>query len=343
VGADWAVLKRHIARQQSRLGPGNGSPLLPAFTALQRRSAAAGSAPTDSGSAVAPSKQFTMPLFFVPMIGLENRRHEVTLGLQAQAMLTSLLMPVMVAVAPSLDWHCSRDVYCGFSPVIQVALSTFIGSEPLYIASFPLWVQWQRMGYINEDIDYNLSDVTALTATVAPQALPLRLIKGNDTTTAMGGMFMAGIQFRHGFPLGRYSALSLVSEDLLQVFSEKTDDPQGYVDGFSDLYAQLSGGLEYTFPIVRNINRGRLYADNLYGTVFYNCITYGNREGLAGLSERQLFDPPQGRETVMVAHIVGAGLDFGFIKKYTFNRRLALKAGWDLAGRNSFVNFAVGM
>jgi hypothetical protein len=298
------------------------------------RGVAAATAPTTDTSS---GKTYLPQVLLAPFIQMQNSARQMTLGFSGQTYLNYLLIPVIFDLAPSLQWHCARDLMCGFSPEIMLYTAAFIKNQPLYFTTFPFWVQWQRTGYYNEDVDYNLADVTQVEAFTAFQTAPLEMRRFDDTTYTTARMVNSALQARHGIPVRRYASIGIRTDDYLQSVSATINDPKGLLNNASTFFAQINAGVDFTFPIVRNINRGRLYADNLYGTVLYDWTLYGNKDGFSSRSAH----PSDTPDDIAVFHTVGARIDLGLISSYTFMRHLALAGGWEFGGRGGFFSFSL--
>jgi len=313
--------------------------MLPAVDEYAPRAALAAAAPP--ADSMRDSSLIPVPLL-VPMLGMMSSRFSPTIGAQGQALMVLAkggLFPYALIIDPSIEWRLGRDVYCGVSPEITIIpLALFAASGAGASLTAPLWVSWTNTGYYTQDLTYNLSGVTMLTGFAGPEILPVVRISNttqngrivaSDTTVAVKPFMVTGVDFMHGFPLWPYASLILATQDYFVFSATPHDDPMGALDGESGTYGMVSGQCRLTFPLVRNINRGRLYADNFYGNVFYSLSVYGNADYFGSPSLAAVVEPRADVSNAAVTHTVGIGIDLGFIKKFAFARLLSASAGYE--------------
>ncbi len=312
---------------------------------IENAAAAAGDSLGSSDDSV------TIPLpLLVPFFGRTNRNHTPTFGLDVQGVLLTV-MPMAMLVSPWVEIQLGREVYCGATPQIMV-MPMLLPAGTGVVASFPLWLEWFRYGYYNQDIEYNLGDVTLLSVSISPEVSPVTRISGaaaeeeavsSDTSVTNEVWLAGGLDFRHGFPILRYASVSPKLQGYWALLGNRITDPAGVLDGESRAYAQVGTGVDFVFPIVRNINRGRLYGDNLYAALSYDLSVYGNSSFFGGPDFSVIGDPLSDTADVSVAHTVGAAVEFGFIKNYLFSRRLCAGVSWEFVKKQVFVSFRMLM
>jgi hypothetical protein len=333
----WSV-RLEERRQRGMLMPG-----LQSYVRRQARADGAG----DSVGISHDSSVIPLPVLY-PFFGMASRKHAPTLGIDAQVALL-MMRPAAIIASPYMDWRVGREVHVGVTPeflILPFLLPTGLGIN----FSAPFWISWYRYGYYNQDIEYNLAGVTNLTGFVSPELSPFVRIGDNaqggqatepDTSVTNKLWLMTGLEFRQGLPVLRYGSVIVGTDDYLSVLGDEQEDPMGELAGESSLYAQFGGNVECVFPIVRNINRGRLYADNLYGAVYYALTVYGDGDFLSHGSLRVIGDPLSDTTDVSVAHTLGARVDFGFIKSYVLTRRLSAGVSWEFVKQRLSFSFMV--
>ncbi|MBD3390659.1 MAG: hypothetical protein GF418_01425 [Chitinivibrionales bacterium] len=333
-------LARPSYRRHANAGrPGIGPPRL--FDGMQLRQNG-GSLDSTAGD----SSLLVLPLL-VPHFGIQSRRWTPTIGLDAQAVL--VMVPELVMASPYVEWHVARDVYAGITPQIMIAPVALAMSGSGLLVSCPLWVHWFRTGYHNQDLGYNRADVTELSAILSPQLTPVSTIRYDfqgtpvDTSYENHLWLMTGVEFAHGFGIRRYASLSLRTRNTIYFMGGDLTDPEGELAGGSGTYTSLSAGTEFAFPLVRNINRGRLYADNLYGAVSYDIGLYANSGFLGGPDAGRISSPSADSASAVASHTLGARVNLGFIKRYSFARRMSMGVLWEAAGNDVFVFFKMGI
>jgi hypothetical protein len=274
-----------------------------------------------------------IPLF-IPQVSLQNRSFPPTLMLDMQ-LITVAFIPMYLWAQPSCEFHLYRNVYAGISPQAIIGLwGTGLQVE------VPLWLSWFHEGYINEDIAYNQAGLTALYGSATPMLFSAYFIDSlgleADTTTSFHTGIVSGAGFQHGFPIVRYGSLVVSAEvsivKLDHPFPAESFGKKGLTDT-TDVLSTYTLGLETNFPLVRTINAGsRLYADALYGKLFYTFEMYGSR---AMYTESYNFfsavvDKNYLPQTIHPAHTVGIGITMGMEKSYMFSRQLTLEVSLEL-------------
>ncbi|NLG17789.1 MAG: hypothetical protein GX556_10700 [Fibrobacter sp.] len=288
----------------------------------------------DDSSTFSPN---VAPVFF-PGIGWENSFSSATLGLELTSYML-LFIPVDISATGYMQWHLARDLYMGVAPQISV-----ITDPGAVAARIPFSFEWNINGYVNEDIAYNLGDITYLSILAGPQFIrSWKIGRDGDTTLLVPSGLMGGVQVFRGFPVGRYGSIQLSNVEMINYFNRDVLDENAILDGHSRTYMSSQTGLKTVFPLARDINRGTLYYfDALYGYVGYNFQVYANAQFFESLSEygRKLVTDPQYTPYAAVGHFVNAGLQLGHYKSYAFNRSLKLDFSYEILRR--YFTFSIG-
>ncbi|MBD3343474.1 MAG: hypothetical protein GF401_00255 [Chitinivibrionales bacterium] len=295
---------------------------------------------TDNQDSAESEALYSWIPLIVPELTVENRKSAPTFGFMFQSQVF-LYIPVYVLFNPYIQWHVARDFYIGASP--QLALENITN----FSAEFPLWFLWTRDGYYNEDISYNLADLSMLRAAFIPMIVPVRKeiirIEGTSTETVYSGGKALRIAGMHSFPIKKYFSLLLEGDFYPVWLSETVQDPFDKIDGYSDSYFSFDAGVNFIFPLFRYINRGNYFcADALYGRAIYELSLYGNRNyALSSLPEyisEKYYDPSAASTT----HRLGGGLTFGYTQSYSFFQQASFEATWDLWRNEVAVKAALG-
>ena len=336
----------HVRRSRSK----QRAPLLPS---IEQRLNSCASAMANGSESDSASDSTLIPLpILIPFVSRYNYAHTATLGLDVQALLY-MMVPASILAYPSMAFHVARDVYVGAGAEIEFApMALFAGGGGAGRIGFPMWLQWLRSGYYNEDLQYNYADITQMDIVAVPQVVPFMTTYSTtsigsfgidttkDTTYSAEFMLMGGAFFRHGFPVLRYASLALRTSDFFYSLTEEFSDPAGLLDSSSSsFYLQCNAGAEFTFPLIRNINRGTLYSDNLYGSLSYDLALHGDRAFWSSPDSDIFSNPQSDTGHVVMLHTVGARLDFGFRKQYMFSRLLSIGAQWEFVRKQLFVSF----
>lgn len=277
--------------------------------------------------------------FLIPFFGIKNRMLKPTVGFDAMVVLFSVMLPAVIYVDPYIEWHVARDLYVGVSPSFIVL--PFSIADAGFGMSVPVWLQWMYNRYYNEDIYYNRAGISSLNFFIGPEITPTYEIEdqcdstgtvvGSDTTFETATSLSCGMEFMHGFPILSYASINLSTGNYITKYNIKISGPINKYNDSTDYTFLLTSRnrTAFIFPIVRNINRGRLYADNLYGTLFYQLDFSGTEEYFSAAKNDAFIDKKYSSEFVSVSHLLGAGIEFGSIKHYTFMRTLKAEAAWD--------------
>jgi pantothenate kinase len=126
-------------------------------------------------------------------------------------------------------------------------------------------------------------------------------------------------------------------------YSEPIGDPLDTLYGASDAYTTAGLSARLCFPIARQINRGRRYADAFYGSIDYKAQFYSN----AVVTERALSyavsRPSYNGRHFFVEHDIGATLTFGCTKSYNFSQMNSLSVLWNVWAKRLQVNLSSGL
>ncbi len=276
-----------------------------------------------------------LPLI-VPFGGLQNRTAAVTYGIDLQFNLVQLI-PAFISATPYIEHHVSRDWYWGVASIVQLAPLALLGGHQNSITgSLPIWVYWSRNGYLNEDYGYNVNGMSSVQAMVSPECMPVwdRAGTSRDTVLSADSSFTttfalsAGLTASHGFPIfSRYASLRLTTSENVLVFANDEIDQYGVLAGRENTYVHSVNSARFIFPVWRDINRGRNYLDNLYGSIGYSARVYGNSAFL------RAFDFSD-ETAVDIRHEISASLELGMVKHYFFRQRFTLSGTWEPGERN---------
>jgi hypothetical protein len=285
---------------------------------------------TDSGSSSS-----NISALLVPGLGWTNSEYAVSLGLNLQAMLVSAILPAVIYATGNATWQINRDLYFLFYPEFELYTYTLLSSSIISVTALPFTLEFSSTGYINTDISYNLSDVTLIAGTIMPGFFPIGntvyTSSGEDSTVYhTGSSITYDLQIKRGFPLTRYSSIVLGAEATLSDYSENISDPGDTLYGSSDIYTKTDFSAQLNFPIARQINRGALYMDALYGILTYNASLYTNRDISDRAFSTALWQPHYKQGIYCVEHSIGAGIRLGCTKSYTFSNINSIMASWDV-------------
>jgi hypothetical protein len=292
--------------------------------------------PTAPKDTTAPDSMVAAVPLLEGFFALEGRRHAPTLGLQT-LLAVGLMHPVsQLMVLPYAQWHVARDFHLGLAADMQAVL---YGPQLLGGMVTSATLDYFRTGYRNEDVAYNHRDISHAHLAVSPGIVPVAVVsdasrgvdgsESRDTTGSFEGLVDFSFSGSHVFPLARYSSLGLLLSGSLTRYAATVADPLGSLGEPSSRFADMAATVLFTFPLVRNINRGRIYLDNLYGSLFYQSGLYaaGDPHGWAVIEA--LVDPAYDTGAALVRHIAGLSVQMGTIKRYTFGRLLRAQVGWD--------------
>lgn len=284
--------------------------------------------------------------FLVPFVGFESHKFAPTIGIDAQFVLSGMI-PAVMYLDPFIELRVHRDLYIGFSPNFSLSpILLFMGEAVGFIMSAPLWVNWDYYRYINEDFFYNNAGRTTAIGYLGPEREPYIEIKETDSTadTTLETMstMTFGVQFKHSFPIVKYSSFSISTDIHEKIFTEKQPEYRGMTDSLDSksLFATYDT-LTFTFPIFRNINKGRLYCDNIYGNVFYGIHFVSSGKFLSNPDREIFYNKDFYSPYASLSHIIGVGIESGFIKNYLFGRKLKSIMAWDLFNKEYHFNISM--
>jgi len=304
----------------------------------------------DSSDTAEESVSRIIPLL-VPFLGFENRVFKPTFGMDA--LMIVYIMPQIINLNPYIEWHVARDLYMGVSPTFTVIPLAF-GSKsekPLGISA-PLWLRWHYQRYINEDIRYNNAGISSLSIFAGPEVMPYTKIEDaydstgsvvvSDTTRDYVTSLVFGVEFLHAFPVYKYSSFNIRTQNTGVTLNREISGRVGEIKSVDYRFLLTSKTrLGYTFPILRNINRGRWYADNLYGSLFYRLDFSGTQQFFANAERDIVFNKQYSSDYAYLSHRIGAGVELGLIKKYMFMRTLMLEAAWNVFDNSVYVDVSM--
>jgi len=302
---------------------------------------------TQSASTDSSAKPKTVPLI-IPGLGWQSNEHTLSLGLNIQAMLVSVVIPAIISTSGQAQWQILRDVYADFSPQLQFYPITLFTGQFISMSSLPLSLVWSHSGYMNTDIAYNSSDMTFLQCSLIPSFFPIgqtiSASDGRDSTAYHNGSSTTfEVQCGRGFPITRYSSLVVGAMASEAWYSERVQDPMDTLYRESDVYTTTGLSARYCFPLARQINRGRRYADALYGSLVYKTQLYSN----AAVTSRTIGDALSRQSYnswhYLVEHDIGATLTLGCTKHYSFSQMNSLSVFWSIWAKRLLVNFSAGI
>lgn len=269
-----------------------------------------------------------------PFWGIESRSFKPTIGIDIEVQILSMV-PYGFYSSPFIDFQISRDVHVGFSPMLSlypILLMDEKYSEGVFAADMPLWLNWVHTGAINEDIQYNLGGISFAEIYAGPQVSPQVEEINGDTLIQSSFIFKAGLNAVHYFPLLKYASISLGGSFQYSVSNKEMNSTTGVwtndeITAMIDTVESntIIGGVlssDVAFPIVRNINRGPLYADNLYGGFHYSTSAVASGKFLENSDKKLITGKDFYSPNAYCDHKIGVSLTLGLIKDYMFERRL---------------------
>ena len=298
---------------------------------------------THSSSTTDSVRKTTTTAVLIPGMGWQSAAHTITYGLNVQGFFVSGIIPAIISASGQAQWQILRDLYIDFNPQLQFSPLTLFSGYFIGMSSWPLSLAWSTSGYMNTDIQYNMSDLTLVQGTVIPSFFPFGNTEitqnGRDSTVYHSGSSMSyDLQCIRGFPLTRYSSLVAGVEAMFTSYSEHIDDPLDTLTIPSDIYSTAALSTEYIFPIARQINRGEPYADALYGSLLYTATLYSNSQITDKSFRQALSYSSYDTKRFFVEHSIGASLKLGMTKSYMFPGVTSLKVLWDVWGKRLSFN-----
>lgn len=292
--------------------------------------------------------------YLLPSIMLENNASAPTLGLEMSAELQALFIPSVINITPYAELQLGRDLFAGVR--LQATLAPLYG-YPLF-GLIPFYLTWSRYDRYNEDMTYNMADYSYVQFLAGPRFIPSLItddesVDDYDTSYApvVNGV-QVGLELFHAFPLFKYGSFQLSSSNAATYHNRATVDDglassSRLIDGVSKAYVLSSNGARLTFPILRNINRGRrTHYDALYGTVGYTLFGYVNSgffDRLDQLDWKLLSDEYFLEQWAFADQIVSIGCDLGNYKSYQFFRTVSFSLSYQIVRKVFQVSLTSGL
>ena len=296
-----------------------------------------------SGSDTSSDKkgnQSVMP-FLEPFISLTNNTHMLSYGTQISARMEKMVLPVTVNTYTFTNCDLTRNLSASLA--VDAQIHPFGG---FVFGSIPLSLVWSNMGKYNKDLAYNYNDYSQVSIYGGPQFIPVTYITtyvdSSDTSTIVHNGLFSEIQLFHGFPLGKYASLQLDVKGRIDFYDTYLSD--NILDGASKTYVQSSTGLNFVFPLVRNINSGTFYYfDAFYGSVGYSLIGKVNGDFFNTLNySRELLTDTGYTQTAHVGHVITASVVLGHYKSYQFFKKLVVEADYEMLRKKLFLSISSG-
>ena len=279
-----------------------------------------------------PSAYPDWMVILMPSLGIQNRRTALDFNFDMVAQISLQSAPSLLVNA-ELGGDIGREWRVG-------VMSSFLPMSLVY--QMPFYLMWQHSGYYNNNMYYNMSDVVQVQALCGP-VHSLFDIGGGSYSYDWATMY--GLSGYFGYPVTRYSSLSISTTQQWMTMGLPFKDLQSNLDSYSNTLYNSSSRLAYTFPIIRNINRGHsMYADALYGKILVN-LDYeanSNSRGVFMSYQNGVVVARYDLSSTYCAPAVGVGLDFGFVKQYIFSRTLALNGLYNIFSKKTDVSLVVG-
>ncbi|MFP4417993.1 MAG: TolB family protein [Chitinispirillaceae bacterium] len=269
-----------------------------------------------------------------PYLGFMNAKHKATYGLDLQVQVT--MIPSMLTLMPWVERQMSSEWWAGASAWVELnPLGLINPFNLLYGLELPFWITWQPRRYYNEDVEYNLADISQFSARIMPFLLRSQTKREGDRQTDDYGdtekisdpeyenALNVHIGAYHGFRLFDYLSPNVRASVGTYLLEKKHAGLFDSLEGASSFYLYGSAGVGLKFPVMRNINRGRQYLDNMYASVDYGIRAFANEyffEDLC-LDDRYRF---------FYRQVISAGIELGMIKSYQFHRRFSILAKYFL-------------
>jgi hypothetical protein len=285
----------------------------------------------------------------IPGMGLQSKDHTLSLEAKVQCYLFNVVVPGIANASCQVEWHIFRDVFADFSPQIQLYPTYLLSGQFFGSAAFPVSLLWMSSNYLNTDIAYNSRGQSYLKGTISPSYFPIgRTIAAGDgrdsTVFHAGSSTAARIQFGRGFPVMRYSSLVVGFSGSETWYSEPVADPTDSLKGASAIYTSLGLSAEYIFPIARQVNQGKIYADAFYGAFVYHTNFYTNSSSISlrSLGNAMAYRFYDSRH-FFVEHCIGARLKLGVTKSFAFSQTNSFTLMWSIWAKRINVNFSAGL
>jgi Tol biopolymer transport system component len=287
------------------------------------------SSESDEDSSSSPAIPF-LP-FVAPGFSLSNELGPLNVSAGANLALAMFIMPANVSANLGLDMQICRDLFG--STTFDFKWSPFEGTVDFQM---PISLYWARSGYINNDIGYNGADLSSVGVYFIPSVFPvsrtIRFIDHKDSTYyEQHNSFTTAIAGSHTFQIAKYSGLSL-SASAMKISFDTLMSPSSYKDKFSDKssvsdkYYQVTCGVDYRFPIFKDINKKFFhYWDALYGSIGYSMSMFANEQFMTyGTLNSDAFKKYSYSDSLYLDHGVHVSLTCGYYKNYLFNLNCVL-------------------
>lgn len=293
--------------------------------------ARAGAEEDSSGSAAMP-----LMLVLQPVVSYRNNAGRASFGTDFM-----LSMPFGVPVgglfSPFASGQLSRDWYWGITP--DIVISPFNRHVKLY-GTIPVWFEWYTVLAADEDMRYNARQFARVQLTLAPE------LDRHETVTAWNiGSFdnpvpaydtiisaeravAAQLDGNVSVPLYAHASLLLGAQAELRRYENEVTDRDRNFAGKSNTFGTYAGGVDFLFPLARNINRGTLFVDNLYGRIGYFHI-------------HKTDDSWFKKDETLWADYLSAGLDMGMTKNFSFSRTLSLYGYYEPRNRYGGISLSL--
>lgn len=287
------------------------------------------------------NKSNVIPVFF-PSIGFENNFTSATTGVVFNSSMAMGFIPNIIQSDIYAKWHLARDLYLGINANIQ--FTPFM--DQMFEGAFPIVLNYQNIGYINEDISYNYADVSHLTVVAGPQFTKAIKTYANGDKIVVPKSLITGFDFIHAFPIAKFGSLQLITSNMMTFYDRAVWDEQRIIEGDSKLYLSSQSGLKTVFPIIRDINRRALYYwDALYGNLGYTFLIRANREFFKKLHpcNSNFFTEVDYSPNVYIGHFFHTGFELGHYKSYRFFKRLTFDFYFEFLRKYTFFTISAGL
>jgi Tol biopolymer transport system component len=311
------------------------------FSSEFQRMIAKGASGSDTNSGEKKSKSVEPSI--QPFFSFTNDAHMLSYGMDVSASMSIMLLPQPIYVHPYTDWDLTKNLSVGLAA--EVDIYPFMAGGFVF-GDIPLSLAWSNLGNYNKDLSYNYNDYSQVSVIAGPQFIPvLRIVSFldySDTSVLVHNGLFAQAQIFHGFPLGKYATLQLDLEGRIDFYDSGLYDD--VLDSVSKTYVQTSTGLNFVFPLVRNINSGAFYYfDAFYGSIGYSLLGKVNGEFFDSKNySRKLLTDTGFTETARIGHVISASLVLGHYKSYQFFKKLVVEADYELLRRKLYLSISSG-
>ena len=334
-------LNNSVKKHQSSNSREKGSYIQSHLTSELQMMIAKGISGSDTNSGEKKSKSVE-PLL-QPFFSMTNNAHVLSYGMDVAAMMSIILLPQLIYVHPYTDWELTNNLSVGMAADIDIYPSLAGG---FVFGDIPLSLTWSSSGRYNKDLAYNSNGKSQLSVIAGPQFIPVLRIEtfldASDTSVIVHNSLFAQAQFVHGFPLGKYATMQLDVGGSIDFYDTGFYD--NVLDSVSKTYVQSSTGLNFVFPLVRNINSGSMYYfDAFYGSVGYSLLGKVNGEFFDSKNySRKLLTDTGFTKTAVIGHVISGSLVLGHYKSYQFFKRLVVQADYELLRKKLYLSISSG-